>query len=109
MIAVIEIMLTVAAWKRGWKGWALLPLGIGLLAAIWAGSVLASAGVSEEEIGGICFMLDGVAILALILMAAVGKRTQQKVFSQVQNTTTQNTVGQVLPANYSQNNISHQS
>jgi hypothetical protein len=110
MIAVIEIMLTMAAWKRGWKGWALLPLGIGFIMAFWAGSMLGAAGFSEDETYGICLVLDGVAILVLIVMAAVGRRIQPKIYTPVQNSLTEKPAGQPLTHGYSQtSNLSQHS
>lgn len=37
LIAIVGIPLILAAWKRGWKGWALLPIPLGLLASFLIG------------------------------------------------------------------------
>ena len=53
MLLIIEIWLTVAVWRKGWKGWALLPAGIMMLVALVAGVV---AGLSGVEPGNLaCF------------------------------------------------------
>ena len=28
MILILEVILTVVAWRRGWRGWALLPFAV---------------------------------------------------------------------------------
>ena len=37
LIAIVGIPLIIAAWKRGWKGWALLPIPLGLLTSFLIG------------------------------------------------------------------------
>jgi hypothetical protein len=39
VILVAQLLLTVQAWRNGWKGWALLPMGIALLFGLLLGSV----------------------------------------------------------------------
>ena len=61
MLIVLEIGLTIAAWKRGWKGWALLPWVIALVAAFIVSLVRGAAtGV----------VADVVLVGTLIIMVA---------------------------------------
>lgn len=39
MILIAQVLLTVQAWRKGWKGWALLPMGVALLLGLLLGSV----------------------------------------------------------------------
>ena len=39
MILIAQLLLTVQAWRNGWKGWALLPMGIALVFGLLLGSV----------------------------------------------------------------------
>ena len=64
MLLILEIALAIAAWKRGWKGWALLPFGIGLAVVI----LTALAGASADGVVGMGFILDLASIATLIVM-----------------------------------------
>ncbi len=68
MILVIEIMMTVSAWKRGWKGWALLPMIIGLFLAFFMGAAMADA--DEGSIIAMGLMVDIGIMVALGVMIA---------------------------------------
>ena len=70
MLLVLEVMLTVSAWKRGWHGWALLPLGIGFIIAIWAG-------VTLESTDFLTF-IDIAVVLVLAVMTAKARKVQPK-------------------------------
>ena len=62
MLLIIEIALTVSAWRKGWRARALLPLGIGMLLAAFVAMVAASAGVSPEAITGSLILFDLAAV-----------------------------------------------
>lgn len=66
---IIEIILTIIAWNRGWKWWALLPLGI----AFGFGFIAGASGMSQSDLEGLLF-LDVIAIIALVIMIAVKKK-----------------------------------
>ena len=69
MILVLEIMLTVSAWKRGWKSIALIPLGFVLLLGFVIGGIIGANGGNPDEIMGISFILDILfCIVPLIVM-----------------------------------------
>lgn len=72
MLLVLEIALTIAAWRRGWKGLALLPIA----AAFGAGFALPFIVGTDEAMqmaGSLWFVDLGVAAV-LGLMAAVGRQ-----------------------------------
>ena len=44
IMLVVEICLTVRAWRKGWKGRALLPMAVGYAMAFLVGAMLAQSG-----------------------------------------------------------------
>ena len=66
---IIEIALSVAAWRKGWKAWALLPLGvvIGIEALIWV--AVGASGGSIEQAAPMLIGLDLVGMGVLIGLA----------------------------------------
>jgi len=88
---VIAVILTVVAWLRGWKWWALLPLGLGVGGGYLVGFVLYSVGPATVPtwsfmLGG---MFDVLAILALAVMAVVGRGKRAEKEKPVRNITKQ--------------------
>jgi len=72
---IVEIILTIAAWGRGWKWLSLLPLGI----AFGIGLIYGASGGNVEDMGAIV-LVDVAAIIALIVMTIVRKPgTEPKV------------------------------
>ena len=74
-MGILEIGLTIWAWHRGWKAWALLPLGIGLCLLILIALILQDAGVFKIYAPGIgaFIFVDGAILTALIFMVAKAK------------------------------------
>jgi len=70
MLLVLEIILTIEAWRRGWKGWALLPLGGFFLLAFIVGFIMGAAGASEDSVFGMGLVFDLACIGVLIGMIA---------------------------------------
>ena len=67
---IIQIGLTIWAWFRGWKAFALIPL----IVMFPLGFYLAYIGVSSQGLVGIDFW----GIILLIIMIIVGKDKKQK-------------------------------
>lgn len=73
MLLILEIMLTIAAWKRGWKALALIPVGLAFLVGlVIAGSM--EPGADPSEILPFALVGDGLAIVALVVMSMTGRR-----------------------------------
>lgn len=72
MLLIVEIILTVKAWKNGWKGLALLPLG----AAFGLGLVMGAGGVQPDI--GTCLMIELPVLGSLIAMAAKSRKCVHK-------------------------------
>lgn len=78
MLLFLEIILTVSAWKKGWRGWSLLPLVIGFFLAIGAGAVLGGAGLNWDEAIFLLLPLDIAVIICLAIMVAKRRNREQK-------------------------------
>jgi hypothetical protein len=76
MLLIAEIILMVAAWRRGWKGWALLPIGIAMFVAFLLASGVAASGGSMQDVWGVALLGDLACIGALIAMVARPRNTE---------------------------------
>ena len=72
MLIIVEIALTIWAWWRGWKAWALLPLGIALLIGFLIGFIMGAAVLEEGWL--LLLVIDVAAIGALIFMIVKPRR-----------------------------------
>ncbi len=61
---IIEIILTIFAWKKGWNWYSLIPLCLAFLIGLIVGL---SGGLNPSII-----LIDVMAIIALIFMVAKG-------------------------------------
>jgi uncharacterized integral membrane protein len=75
MITVLEIILTISAWKRGWRWRALLPLALGCVAAFLVGAAAGANGGSVEDVLPIAVLLELAVVGSLIAMVARSPRT----------------------------------
>jgi hydrogenase/urease accessory protein HupE len=77
MLLILEIGLVIAAWKRGWKGWALMPIVIGFCAGFITGLVVGDTGGSEEDFFPIGIIFDVLVIGALVTMISKPRRVPE--------------------------------
>jgi len=77
MVLALEIGLAIAAWRRGWKGWALLPLGIAAGIGFLGGLIIGASGGSEESALVIGIVADVIGIGALIAMIIKPRKKSQ--------------------------------
>jgi len=82
MVLIAEICLTIAAWQRGWKGWALLPPAIAFGGGYLIGSIMFAIGASEESIFAMGLMFDLICIGALIAMIVKPRKKSQYLESE---------------------------
>jgi len=68
MLLILEIALTVAAWRKGWGLRALLPLAFAFGLAFIMGVVGGASGGSVSDLTVPCFLCDLGAVIALIVM-----------------------------------------
>lgn len=97
LLLLLEIGLTIAAWKRGWKGWALLPLAIGMSAGFLFGLVVGATGGSEAELFGVGVVLDVVCVITLIIMTVKGRRVAE---NPPVNLNSEHSIESRFPTNY---------
>jgi uncharacterized membrane protein YfcA len=65
---IIEIILTIFAWRKGWRWKSLLPLGIALGLGFLFGFAIGVSGGDLDSAKGLAVILDIGAIIALIVM-----------------------------------------
>lgn len=75
---LIEIILTIFVWRKGWKWRSLLPVGIAFLAGILIGMGAGMAGGNIDNIGP-AVLLDLFAIIALIVMLVKGPKEKSEI------------------------------
>ena len=69
IFTIVLIVFIVFAWRKGWKGWALLPLVVCFGAALFLGAASAEAGLDEVVLIAIGLGLDILCIATLACMA----------------------------------------
>ena len=69
MLLVIEIFLTVAAWRKGWRGVALIPVACGLVVGGMLGVSAGESGLSSMA----PVMMVGDVIITGVLIAMAAK------------------------------------
>ena len=67
---VIEIALTIAAWRRGWRWYALIPLVVAGSIGFSAGFVVGAFGGTVMSLLPYLILLDLACIVVLIVMVA---------------------------------------
>jgi len=82
MVLVLEICLIIAAWQRGWKGWALLPAAIAFGGSYLVGSIMVASGATEESLFTMGLVCDLICIGALIAMIARPRKKSQYLESE---------------------------
>jgi hypothetical protein len=73
---IIEIILTIVAWNRGWKWLALIPLGVGVLLGLIIGLIGGSMGSTAEDLSWVV-VFDAIVIIALIIMCFVKPKSAE--------------------------------
>jgi hypothetical protein len=66
ILLILEIWLTIKAWRKGWRALALLPGGI----ALGGSFVLGASGVPVSDMYGLCLIVDALVITILGVMSA---------------------------------------
>lgn len=77
MFLIAEILLTIFAWRRGWRWLALLPVGIVLAIGFFIGVGIGASGGSINDIKGGYVIFDILAIIALIVMVSVKPKSKK--------------------------------
>jgi len=73
LMLIAKITLTVIAWRKGWRWWALLPgfmaFGIGFV----LGAIIETSGGNSFSVLPYAIFIDIIAIFALICMAGTNR------------------------------------
>lgn len=84
MITVLEIILTISAWKRGWRWRALLPLALGCAAAFLVGAAVGAGMGSVDDVLPIAVLLELGVVGSLIALVARAPRSVRALASSPQ-------------------------
>ena len=68
MLLLIQIALTVVAWRRGWKAWALAPILITVGLGFLVGLICGATGTDLDSILGPCLVFDLGCVVVLVAM-----------------------------------------
>jgi zinc transporter ZupT len=82
MVMIIEIVLTIIAWRKGWKWWALVPLGLAVSIAFSVGFVIGLLGGSAGPVMPFFMLLDIGCLLALIILIVLPPEREKKAVSE---------------------------
>lgn len=65
---MIELILTGFAWRRGWKGFALIPMAVAVVLGLIIGISTVLTDASFEMAYAICLIIDVICVVTLIVM-----------------------------------------
>lgn len=68
MILLLQIVLTIFAFKRGWRWKSLLPIALGFLVAFIIGMFFAIFSIDENWILFVATIIDSSIIIVLLVM-----------------------------------------
>lgn len=71
MLLFVESWLTISVWRKGWRGWGLLPIGIVMLTGVLAG--LSGMDTGDFLVPGL--ILEISAIIALCIMRKLSPKS----------------------------------
>ena len=77
LMLIIELWLTVAAWRKGWRGYALLPVAFAFVTGLFIGMGAGANGRTLADIMPLAVVLDLVCIGVLIRMAVRGPQSAE--------------------------------
>ena len=89
LLLLLQIILTITAWQKGWRWTALLPLGIALGIGFIIGLSVGESGGSISDVQGLTIFLDICAVVALGVMCYRGPKVPEVKETFVEDTTQQ--------------------
>jgi H+/gluconate symporter-like permease len=81
MLLILEIALTIAAWKNGWGARALLPLAGAFLVAFLGGVAIGASGGSVADGRVLGFLCDLGAVIVLGVMSRKSPSSEETSLS----------------------------
>ena len=79
LLLILEIGLTISAWKRGWKGWALLPGAFTFAAGYMLGMTSGGGSGASVYFFRVGVILDILCVIALIIMVSKPHRVDSSL------------------------------
>lgn len=76
MLILIEIGLTIWAWARGWKAFALMPMVAIVVLGFFTGALIAAFNLNQQILNSLV-LVDWLGIIVLIVMIVKGKETKE--------------------------------
>jgi uncharacterized membrane protein YfcA len=77
MLLIAEIILTIFAWRKGWRWLGLIPLAIPLCIGIVMGIGIGISGGSIDDLPSWTVIFDILAVIALIVMVSVNPKSKE--------------------------------
>jgi len=77
---IIETILTIFAWRNGWKWYSLLPIGITFCLGFIIGFAITLSGGTTENLEWLG-VVDIFAIIALIIMVSKKPKTTKQLLN----------------------------
>jgi hypothetical protein len=77
MLLIAEIILTIFAWRKGWRWYALLPLAIAFGIGFFMGIGIGASGGDISTVKGIGIIFDILAVIVLIVMCVKGPKSKE--------------------------------
>jgi hypothetical protein len=71
----LELGLMIAAWRKGWRGLALIPMAAALMFGVLLGIIAVASGTTAESVMPFAFAGDLLCVVALIVMAKQAPRS----------------------------------
>jgi hypothetical protein len=70
MFLIIEVILVVKAWRRGWRAWALVPPATAVFVGFLIGMAIATSGGTVDPLSPVFLFGDIACICVLCVMSA---------------------------------------
>lgn len=68
MMLIAEIILTIFAWRKGWRWYSLIPMAVALVFGFFLGAGIAASGGNTDSIRGLGIIIDILVVIVLIIM-----------------------------------------
>jgi hypothetical protein len=83
MLLILEIILAISAWRRGWRAWALMPFAVTWGLAFFIGVAMGVSGASPEEAVPVGLVLELGCLVALAVMCGTARKPAEASASEV--------------------------
>ncbi len=74
-MGILEIILTITAYRKGWKAIALIPIGVTLLVGVMSGLAIRAGAGSLQAAAPVGFIADVICVAVLAGLTSRGPKT----------------------------------